>query len=108
MVPGSVQWSKRKGTHYQEAYYDPFDVCKVYPNMWYITKFDKYMVANYLRTLAQIVNLERKLVYQIFVLLRTHCSKQYPQFTVRYVLSIIDKITVDILHCTLESSIKIA
>ena len=77
-------------------------MCSAFIDTWYTTSYNLDKVANCQRTVAPSMTHERRAIYEIFVLLETHVNKKWSPFSCGYVLSIKNRMTVDLKRDKLE------
>ena len=90
----------------QSLYVGPGLMCKRFCDSWYTTKFTGDAPADYSRTVIPCMTPEKKIVYEIFKLLKTDAQIDRPQPTLEYVLSIKDKLCTELRRDVLERAMK--
>ena len=82
-------------------------MCKRYTDLWFSTSFKGDVERDYNNHVQSMMTPERKLVYQIFCLLNTHiCDPTRMFFHIDYVLSIKDRLSINLTRDTFERSMK--
>ena len=82
-------------------------MCKRFTDLWFSTLFKGDVERDYNGNIASMMTPERRLVFQIFCLLNTHLvDAARNSFHLDYVLSIKDRLSVDLTRETLERSMK--
>ena len=81
-------------------------MCRKFNDIWYTTKFKGNTVADYQENVAPVMTPEKKLLYQVFCVLETHCEKGRGQPSTEYVLSAKKDLSIDLKRQVLENVIK--
>ena len=81
-------------------------MCRKFNDIWYTTKFKGYTVADYQENVAPVMTPEKKLLYQVFCVLETHCEKGRCQPSTEYVLSAKKDLSIDLKRQVLENAMK--
>ena len=81
-------------------------MCRKFNDIWYTTKFKGYTVADYQENVAPVMTPEKKLLYQVFCVLETHCEKGRGQPPTEYVLSAKKDLSIDLKRQVLENAMK--
>ncbi len=82
-------------------------MCKRYTDLWFSTSFKGDVERDYNNHVESMMTPERKLVYQFFCLLNTHiCDPTRMFFHIDYVLSIKDRLSINLTRETFKRSMK--
>ena len=81
-------------------------MCKNFCDTWYTSKFKGDKPADYTRSVASGMTPEKKLLYEVFVILQTHAQKSRDKPTKTYVVSIKDRISTELRRDVLERAMK--
>ena len=69
-------------------------MCRRFADQWYTTKFERGIMADYSSTVPPTMTAEKKLVYEVSVLLWTHVDDvERKAFDIDYVSSVKDNTT---------------
>ena len=81
-------------------------MCRAFTDRWYTTAPNTDKACDYQKTVPPTMTPEKKAIYKMFHLLETHIEKGRPSFSAGYVLSIKNKLTIDLERKKLEGEIN--
>ena len=83
-------------------------MARKFTDTWYTTNFTGDVAADYQKNVAPTMTPEKKLLYQVFCVLETHCEKGRGQPSIEYVLSAKKDLSIELQRQVLESAMKAA